>query len=110
MTASHQSDLACRRQRGIGQGTGSDAGDESRPTPDEISFIAQVLAVPESSHLAPVHHNNFCRSTQGVRECNSSVLFTLGQLGREFPEVGHPPCSLLPTINFYRFAAASHID
>jgi hypothetical protein len=42
----------------------SAGGEPQQPTPDEVAYVAQ-----------------------GIRECNSSVLFTIGQLAREFTQL-----------------------
>lgn len=50
------------RRRVRGRGPASSVPGAGDATPDEVAFVAQ-----------------------GVKECNASVLFTLGQLAREFP-------------------------
>lgn len=53
-----------RRSRPASAGDDASGETVSEPSPDEIAFIAQ-----------------------GIKECSSSVLFTLGQLAKEFPQL-----------------------
>lgn len=68
--------LAGARDRHRRRGRGGGGGSAEQPTADELAFLAQ-----------------------GLRESNSSVLFTLGQLAREFPQLKPTLTSLMAAHN-----------